>query len=393
MNGWVVHSPRRGVRDAASWNWIANTETMAGGVGTRQLIREAVARLDAYAGPMSPVDRARHSGVALDRIVKLDLNENPYGASLRVQEALAAFENYHLYPDPEHRAVRERLAAYTAMPAERILVGAGADELIDLIMLLTLDPGDEVITAPPTFGVYAARAELHGGRVIEAPRRPDFGLDMEALERAVTPRTKLITIVSPNNPTGNVIAHEQLVRLLRLGPLVILDEAYFEFAQRSALPLAREFDNLVVLRTLSKWAGLAGLRVGYGVFPASLMRYLWKIKQPFNVNAAALLAVEATFDDLEYIRSAIVRIKVERSRLFRQLRKLNIVQPLPSQGNFLLCRVLRGSAAIVHARLAELGIMVRRCGDELPDYLRISVGRPEETDMLVKALVAIAERL
>lgn len=366
---------------------------MPGEVRTKDRIRDAVTRLVAYAPPAAPELVAARAGLPPERIVKLDLNENPYGASLRVQEALAAFEHFHVYPDPEHHAVRRRLADYTGMPAERILVGAGADELIDLLMLLTLDPGDEVVTTPPTFGVYAARAALHGGRVIEARRRDDFGLDVEAVERAVTPRTKLITIVSPNNPSGNAIAHDQLVRVLRLGPLVVLDEAYSEFAQRSLLPLAREFDNLVVLRTLSKWAGLAGLRVGYGIFPADLMPYLWKIKPPFNVSVAALVAVEATFDDLDYVRSAIVRIKVERGRLFRQLRKLNIVQPMPSQGNFLLCRVLRGDATTLQARLAELGIMVRGFGDELPGYLRVSVGRPEDTDTLVKALVAIAERL
>ncbi len=367
---------------------------MQGEIETRRLIRDAVARLAPYT-PMPPIERlAEGVGLPVERIIKLDQNENPYGCSLRVQEALAAHDRFHLYPDPEGRAVRRRLAAYTEMPAERILLGSGADELIDLLYLLTIDPGDEVIVAPPTFGVYKARAELFGATVVEAPRRPDFGLDLEAIERAVTPRTKLITLVSPNNPTGNVASTEQLVRLLRLGPLVVLDEAYFEFAQRSALPLAREFDNLIVLRTFSKWAGLAGLRIGYGIFPADLMPYLWRIKPPFNVNAAALAAVEATFDDLDYVRSTVVRIKVERGRLFRQLRKLNLVQPLPSQGNFLLCRVLRGDAEGLRARLAELGIMVRGYGaGPLEGYLRISVGRPEDTDALVKALVTIAERL
>lgn len=366
---------------------------MPGEIGTRRLVRDAVTRLEAYT-PVPSIERlAEMVGLPVERIVKLDQNENPYGCSLRVQEALAAYDRYHLYPDSEHRAARRRLAGYTGLPSERILVGSGADELIDLLYLLTIDPGDEVITTPPTFGVYKARAELYGARVVEAPRRADFGLDMEAIERAVTSRTKLITLVSPNNPTGNVASHEQLVRLVQLGPLVVLDEAYAEFAQRSALPLAREFDNLVVLRTLSKWAGVAGLRIGYGVFPLDLMPYLWKIKQPFNVNAAALAAVEATFDDLDYLRSTIVRIKVERGRLFRQLRKLNFLQPLPSQGNFLLCRVLRGDAATLQARLAELGIMVRCYGGDLASYLRISVGRPEDTDVLIKALLALAERL
>ncbi len=367
---------------------------MQGEIETRRLIRDAVARLAPYT-PMPPIERlAEGVGLPVERIIKLDQNENPYGCSLRVQEALAAHDRFHLYPDPEGRAVRRRLAAYTEMPAERILLGSGADELIDLLYLLTIDPGDEVIVAPPTFGVYKARAELFGATVVEAPRRPDFGLDLEAIGRAVTPRTKLITLVSPNNPTGNVASTEQLVRLLRLGPLIVLDEAYVEFAQRSALPLAREFDNLVVLRTFSKWAGLAGLRIGYGVFPLDLMPYLWKIKPPFNVNAAALAAVEATFDDLAYVRSTVVRLKVERGRLFRQLRKLNLLQPLPSQGNFLLCRVLRGDARTVRARLADLGIMVRGYDDPaLEGYLRITVGRPEDTDLLVKALIAIAEHL
>ena len=363
-------------------------------LGTRRLVREAVARLEPYV-PLEPAERqAAAVGLPVERVIKLDLNENPYGCSLRVQEALAAFDRFHLYPDPEGRAVRERVAAYTELPAERILLGNGADELIDLLYLLTIDPGDEVVIAPPTFGEYKARAELFGARVVEAPRRADFGLDMEALERAVTPRTRLITLVSPNNPTGNAASTEQLVRLLRLGPLVVLDEAYAEFADRTALPLAKEFDNLVVLRTFSKWAGLAGLRVGYGVFPAELMPHLWKVKPVFNVNAAALAAVEATFEDMAYLRSTIVRIKVERGRLYRQLRKLNLLHPYPSQGNFLLCRVLRGDAPTIVARLAELGIMVRGYGGgALADCIRITVGRPEDTDTLLKALMAIAERL
>lgn len=368
-------------------------EIMRGEIETRRVVREAVARL-APPPPMPPAARlAEEVGLPVEHIVKLDLNENPYGCSLHVQEALGAFDRYHLYPDPEGRAVRERLAAYAELPAERILLGAGADELLDLIYLLTIDPGDEVLVAPPTFDGYKTRAELFGARVVEAPRRADFGLDIAAMERAVTPRTKVIAVASPNDPTGNVASPEHLVRLLRLGPLVVLDEAYVEFAQRSALPLAREFDNLVVLRTFSHWAGLAGLRIGYGLFPADLMPHLWKIKPPFNVNAAALAAIEATFGDLNYLRSTIVRIKIERGRLYRRLRKLNLLQPLSSQGNFLLCRVLRGDARTLRARLAELGIMVRGYDGPLASYLRITVGRPEDTDVLVKALVAIAERL
>ena len=365
-------------------------EARRGTLARRGLIREAVRDLAPYTPP-PPLERlAEWVGLPLERILKLDQNENPYGPSLRVQEALASYDRFGLYPDPEGRMARARLAAYVGMPAERLLLGNGADELIDLLYLLTLDMGDEVIVAPPTYGVYAARAPLFGGRAVSVPRRPDFGLDLDALAAAVTPRTKLIVVGSPNNPTGNTIDQEQLVRLLGLGPLVVLDEAYIEFAGRSLVPLAREFDNLVVLRTLSKWAGLAGLRLGYGVFPTELMPYLWRIKPPFNVNAAALLAVEATLDDFSWVRGSVARLRVERGRLYRNLRKLNLLQPYPSQGNFLLCRVIHGEAARLRARLADLGIMVRGYEGELAGFLRISVGRPEDTDTLMKALLSIA---
>jgi histidinol-phosphate aminotransferase len=366
---------------------------MRGELGTQRHIREAVTRLVPRTFPPTLDRLALAANLPADRIIKLDQNENPYGPSLRVQEALAAYDRFHLYPDPEGRAIRERLATYTGMPSERILLGNGADDLIDLIYLLTVDPGDEVIVAPPTFETYGTRAELRGARLVEVPRLPDFSIDIDAMVQATTLRTKVITLVSPNNPTGNVISPDHLVRLLQLGPLVVLDEAYYEFAERSFLPLAREFDNLVVLRSFSKWSGLAGLRLGYGIFPAEFMPYLWKIKPPYNVNVAALIAAQATFEDIEWLRSTVVRIRVERARLYRQLRKLTLIQPCPSQGNFLLCRVLHGEAESVRERLADCGIIVRGYDGALSGYLRISVGRPEDTDALMKALLAIAERL
>jgi histidinol-phosphate aminotransferase len=369
-----------------------NDVARRGTLARRGLIREAVRDLVPCMPPPSIERLAAGVGLSVERVLKLDRNENPYGPSLRVQEALASYERFGSYPDSEGREARARLAAYVGMPAERLLLGNGADELIDLLYLTLLDAGDEVIVAPPTFGVYAARAPLFGGRVVSVPRRPDFGLDLDALAAAVTPRTKLIVVVSPNNPTGNTIDQERLVRLLGLGPLVVLDEAYVEFAQRSLVPLAREFDNLVVLRSLSTWAGLAGLRLGYGIFPTELMPYLWRIKPPFSVNTAALLATEATFDDFGWVRGSVARLRVERGRLFRNLRKLNILQPYPSQGNFILCRVIHGEAARLRGRLAELGIMVRGYEGELSGFLRISVGRPEDTDTLMKALLSIAGR-
>ena len=360
----------------------------------QRLIRPSVLDLDAYTPSVAIETVAESLKISIDDVIKLDTNENPYGTTLRVQEALATFDRYHRYPDPDQRIARERISDYAGAPVERIIMGNGADELIDLILLATLDPGDEVIVPIPTFGVYAQRPPLFNGVTRLVDRQADFELDLDEIEAAITERTKVIFIASPNNPTGNLVSQQQLVRLLRTGALVVVDEAYFEFSTKTLLPFASEFDNMVVLRTFSKWAGLAGLRIGYGIFPLSLASQLWKVKQPFNVSAAGLKAVEAVLDDVDYLQESVSRIRIERGRLYRALRKLNFLQPFPSLGNYILCRITRGDAHMIQRRLARLGILVRHYSSpDLRDYLRISVGKPEETDVLIAALHALAEEV
>jgi histidinol-phosphate aminotransferase len=356
----------------------------------RRLVREAVEQLQPYHPVEAPEELAARLGMPIDAIVKLDSNENPYGCSFRVQEALATFDRFHHYPDAQARLTRERLAAYASTSVDRVLVGSGSDELIDLLFLATLDAGDEVIIPVPTFGVYRARTELFGGKAVGVPRTAEFDLDMDSLLAAVSERTKLIFITSPNNPTGNLATNQQIVRLLQTGALVVVDEAYHEFCGKTVVPLTGEFDNLIVLRTFSKWAGLAGLRFGYGVFPLFVAEQMWKVKQPFNVNAAALIAVQASLDDMEYLHATLNRLKGERSRMYRLLKRIEYLKPFPSQGNFFLCHVHRGDAHDVHLRLADRGIMVRCYNDPLlRDYLRFTVGRPEDTDRLMTALQTI----
>jgi histidinol-phosphate aminotransferase len=357
---------------------------------TRRIVRDSVERLRAYQPAEAPEQLARRLGMPLEQILKLDSNENPYGCSLRVQEALAAFDRYHFYPDANAMTVRERISGYAGTPMERLILGNGADELIDLLLLTAIDPGDEVILPTPTFGVYRARAELFGGTAVEVQRDANYDLDIDAMLAAVTERTKLIIVTSPNNPTGNLATTQQIVSLLRTEALVAVDEAYFEFCGKTALPLLGEFDNLVILRTFSKWAGLAGLRIGYGIFPRLLAQQVWKVKPPFNVSAAGLVAVEASLDDVEYLHTTLDRIRGERERLLRRLRTVSYLEPLPSQANFILCRVTRGDAHDIHQRLADRGIMVRHYGDpQLRDFLRISVGKPEDTGRLMTAFETI----
>ncbi|HUG15151.1 MAG TPA: histidinol-phosphate transaminase [Thermomicrobiales bacterium] len=357
----------------------------------RRLVRDAVERLQAYHPVEAPEALAARLGMPVDAVLKLDSNENPYGCSFRVQEALAIFDRYHYYPDAQARATRERLGSYAGVSPERILIGAGSDELIDLLLLATIDSGDEVVIPVPTFGVYQARAELFGGRAVLVPRDESFDLDIDALLASIGPRTRIVFVTSPNNPTGNLASRHDIVRLLQTGVLVVVDEAYYEFCGKTIVPFTGEFDNLVVLRTFSKWAGLAGLRVGYGVFPQHLIEHMWKVKPPFNVNAAALLAVGASLDDMEYLHSTLNRLRGERARLTRLLRRVEYLTPFPSQANFILCKVERGDAHDIHERLADRGIMVRGYNDLLlRDYLRVTVGRPEDTDRLLAALQTIA---
>lgn len=359
-----------------------------------RLVRPAVAALEAYT-PILPVDvLARRLGLPMARIVKLDANENPYGCSLRVQEALASFDRYQLYPDPNQGALREALAHYTGAPPDRIIPGAGADELIDLLIAAFVDPGDEVIICPPTFGMYQTRAEIFGGRVVTVSRQAGFAIDPDAIVAAITPRTKLLFLASPNNPTGNPVSHQHIVQLLRTGVIVVVDEAYYEFYGQTVAPLVSEFDNLVVLRTFSKWAGLAGLRLGYGIVPAGIIRHLWKVKQPYNVNVAAQVAALATLEDRAAVEATIKRIRAERGRLYRQLRKLLLLQPYESEANFLLCKVRLGQAGALREALAAQGIFIRHYASaDLRGYVRISVGRPEDTDTLMAALLAYTATL
>lgn len=351
------------------------------------LVRPDIAALDEYA-PVEPIEaQAAKLGLKADQIAKLDGNENPYGPSPKVAEAVAR-ARFELYPDPFHTELRAAIAGSAGAPADRIMFGNGSDELLELVIRLLLAPDDEVVICEPTFGMYSFLPPMFLGRVVNVPRDEVFGVDAGAVLAAMTPRTKIVLLASPNNPTGNLLPETELRRLLEGQAVLVVDEAYVEFAgdRCSAVPLTDSYDNLVVLRTFSKWAGLAGLRVGYGVFPVELIRHLWKIKQPYNVNVAAAAAVLASLADRAYLLANVEKLVAERTRLAAALARLPGWRVYPSDANFLLCRL--PDARETKARLWRAGIMVRSYFDKpgLSDCLRISVGLPEHTDRLVAAL-------
>jgi histidinol-phosphate aminotransferase len=354
--------------------------------------------------PYTPIEPfevlSERLGLPIDQIVKLDANENPYGMSPRAIAALANLEFPHIYPDPESRALRRALSDFTKLPVEHLLAGSGADELIDLVLRVILEKDDYVLNLPPTFGMYPFDTMLNAGQVIAVPRLDDFSPNLPAVLKAVEAyRPKVLFITTPNNPDGKMPQAEVIKAILDLPVLVVVDEAYIEFSadsgrlgeRRTLMAQVPKRDNLVVLRTFSKWAGLAGLRVGYGAFPAWLLPVMWKAKQPYNVNVAASAAAIASLEDLEFLAENVAKLRQERARLFAKLQAVPFLHPLPSEANFILCQVSGRPALVLKDALAQRGILVRYYNTPLlQNYIRISVGRPQDTDAITDALQELA---
>lgn len=359
------------------------------------LIRPDIAELQPYTPIIPPEMLSRHLGIPEEQIIKLDANENPYGPAPGVLDALAAgVASFAVYPDPQHTRLREALSRYTGQPVARIICGAGADELIDLLLRLFLQPGDVVIDCPPTFGMYSFDTGVCGGTLVEVKRQDDFSLNVSRIEQVASEtQAKVLFLTSPNNPSGNLTPPDEIERLLQLPLLVVVDEAYIEFTgnPQGLSEWVERYPNLVVLRTFSKWAGLAGLRIGYALLPEAIAEHLWKIKQPYNVNVAADIAATVSLEEhLEHLRRNITRIVVERERMLQALKRVPSLRVFPSQTNFILCRVVVGSATNVKRTLEKQGILVRHYTKPgLHDCIRISVGKPAHNDAVLDALLAI----
>jgi histidinol-phosphate aminotransferase len=356
----------------------------------RRVWRSVLDRLAVYeAGPPLEV-LARQLGTS--NLVRLSANENPLGPSPRVVEAIAReAARVHLYPDGGSTALREALGAQLGVAPQQLVVGNGADELLSLITLAALEVGDEVVIPVPSFEPYTTVVELAGATIRPSPLAK-YDTDLEDMQRQVTDRTKAVMLCSPHNPATTIVRREPLLAFLdALGPdppLVVLDEAYCDFCDDPDYPdgvqLLARYPRLVVLRTFSKIAGLAGLRVGYAAGSAETIERLNRVRAPYNVNRLGQVAALAALEDRAHWEHTRRFIIAERDFLSGELARRGFTFP-PSHANFLLVHV--PDAAAARQQLLRVGVLVRDgAAVGFPEHLRISIGTREANQRVLSVL-------
>jgi histidinol-phosphate aminotransferase len=325
--------------------------------------------------------------------VKLNQNENPWDAPSRIKDEVLrrfAARKWSRYPDFVPASLHERLAEFAQWKADGIIAGTGSNELIQAVLMVTITAGKSVLICEPTFALYRQVATVLGGEVESVPLTCGLQYDGEALQRIISEKQPDVTIIcSPNNPTGCVIDESCLRALLQTTRgLVVIDEAYHEFAEHSVVPLLNEYENLIVLRTFSKAMAFAALRLGYLLAAPDLVREIRKAVLPYNLNAFSQMAAEVAIENYESeLRPLVKKIIAERERLFTQLCRIRNISPTPSKGNFMVVKAATDPRQIFTDLLAR-DILIRDVSGYpmLSDHFRLSVGTPEENDRLLQAI-------
>lgn len=354
----------------------------------QELIHDYVRGLPVYV-PGKPIEEVERE--LKIKAVKLASNENPLGPSPLAAEAVRrAVAEGHRYPDGGSLLLREKLATRHGVKPGQIFVGLGTSEIIDVAARGLLKAGLEGLTSKGTFALYPIAIRAAGARLVETPLK-EYGFDLEAMARAITPQTRIIYLANPNNPTGTMFtatAFERFLERVREDVLVVLDEAYFEYVDHDdysrSIELVKEGRNLLVLRTFSKVYGLAGLRIGYGMGPVGLAPELNKLRTPFNVSNLAQAAAMAALDDTEHVRRSIEMNRAGLEQIEKGLAELGL-RPVPSVTNFVLLD-LGLDAKKFSDELLKLGVIVRPMGwMGLPTAVRVTIGTREENEKFLRA--------
>ena len=321
------------------------------------------------------------------KIIKLNTNENPYPPSPAAMAVLKELDGEWLrrYPNPFANDFRQAISDVLDVPMDWVIVGNGSDELLSVVVRSCVEPGHNVVYPMPTYVLYRTLAEMQPANIVEIPYGADYRLPIEDL---VAAKGAVTFIASPNSPSGHVVPTDDLRKLAsQLSGVLIVDEAYVDFADENALPLVHEFENVMVVRTLSKGYSLAGLRLGFGIANPVLLSGLFKVKDSYNIDAIAGLMGAAAMRDQAYKNECIAKVKASRAQLILDLKQLGF-QVGDSQTNFLLATPPKQNAQEIYLALKERGILVRYFNQPgLDDKLRITVGTDEQNQILVEALL------
>lgn len=350
-------------------------------------VRPVVEEMEGYVGGRSVEEAARALGLDPRKVVKLNSNENPLGPSPRALRALRSLKDLHLYPPRRPADLVASIARRERLPEGCVVVGGGSDALVEALLRLVLEPGDEALIPVPTFPYYSIATRLAGGVPVAVPRDRNLRVSASALLARAGPRTRIVWLASPNNPTGDTMGQREIRRLLEElpGALVVVDEAYGEFAGTTMAPRVRRYDNLAVLRTFSKAYGLAGLRLGYLLLPENLRASFERAATPFPVSRAAVAAGLAALGDRAHLRRSVEVARRGREFLRRSLPFVTY----PSRANFVLADVSPRPASAVVERLFRSGVLVRDCSSMegcARGHLRITAGTPGQNRRLIAAL-------
>ena len=366
-----------------------------------ELVTEHVRTLDGYT-PGKPLKQAeRESGV---NCIKMASNENPFGPSpLAIEAMQEVLGECNFYPDNDISELRQKIAEHHELPPEDVLVTAGSTSLLGIISRTLLAPGLNAITSERSFVIYRIATKAAGGRLVEVPMRDD-GFYLDAITSAIDPNTRIVFLANPNNPTGTLVDAAALDRFLAHIPpsvIVVLDEAYYDFAQHFAaargveyshsLDYVRQARNVVVLRTFSKVHGLAGVRVGYGLGPAEMMRYFARMRTTFSVSVVAQAAALAALGDEAHIHKALENNAEQSNLLSDGISSLGY-RVIPTWANFLYCEPGEDAASVAKRLQAE-GVIIRPLGPwGAPTAIRVTVGTPEQNQIFLKAFRKVMEK-
>ncbi|BAY99457.1 histidinol-phosphate aminotransferase [Tolypothrix tenuis PCC 7101] len=320
------------------------------------------------------------------KIIKLNSNENPYPPSPAALEVLRNIDGEWLrrYPEPFGGEFRQAASKVLGVPSDWIIVGNGSDEILSIIIRACTEPGRKVVYPMPTYVLYRTLVEMQAADILEISYPEDYSLPLKEL---IAADGSVTFIASPNSPSGHVVPNEDLRKLAsQLSGILVIDEAYVDFTESSALDLVHEYENVIIIRTLSKGYSLAGLRLGFGIANPKLLDGLFKVKDSYNIDAIACAVATAAITDQAYKNSCVAKIKASRNQLASDLKKLGFLV-WDSQTNFLLVQPHQGNAEYLYQKLKEQKILIRYFKQpRLDDKLRITIGTDEQNQTLVEAL-------